>query len=219
MNTPRPPSPDGSPHDGSQHGRTQPDAPPAEDPRSERRTLDLTLVDLLDLLDARLPVGERWLVTLDGRSGSGKSTVCEALHERHPEAEVLHLDDLYRGWDALPSGVHAAGELVEAWTRGESPVYHPTQWPGMPPRHDATVYAGRPLIVEGVGAAWVGRDIAVTSVWLEAERERRRVRAIERDGATFAPYWLTWENEEAEWFAEHPDTSQLVVRVAETSQP
>ena len=50
-------------------------------------------------------------------------------------------------------------------------------------------------------------------LWLEAERETRRRRALERDGETFVPYWLAWELQEDAWFAAHPPRPDALVPV------
>ena len=54
------------------------------------------------LLSAAPPtLGSGRLVCVDGPAGSGKTTLAARLAEAGP-ATVLHLDDLYPGWDGLP---------------------------------------------------------------------------------------------------------------------
>ncbi|MBZ4497532.1 MULTISPECIES: hypothetical protein [unclassified Dermacoccus] len=166
---------------------------------------------VLAWFDTRASLNERWLFTLDGRSGAGKTQLSDRLAQHYPHAQVLHLDDLYRDWDSLPSGVLRARQLVEHWRAGRSPSYKPTQWAGMPPREREPIHATRSLIVEGVGAGWVGQNIAEGSAWLEASREQRRIRALRRDGEMFAPYWVSWEAQERSWFTAHPPRADVVV--------
>lgn len=160
---------------------------------------------------ARVAARGRWLVTLDGRSGAGKTCLAQRIVNSYPGTQVLHLDDLYRDWDSLPSGVLRGRQLIEHWAAGRSPSYMPTQWPGMPAREREALHTQRPLVVEGVGADWVGRGVARGALWLEAERDERRVRALRRDGETFAPFWLAWEKQENDWFTQHPPRPHLVV--------
>ena len=166
---------------------------------------------VLGWLDARLGARRRWLLTLDGRSGSGKTDLSALVVGRHSGTQVLHLDDLYRDWDDLPSGLIRARHLAEAWCRGEEGSYLPTRWPGLPPQVRRAVTAGAPLVIEGVGATWVGRGVADAAVWLDVARDLRRLRALARDGETFAPHWLTWEHQEDAWFDTHPPHPDLVV--------
>jgi hypothetical protein len=59
-------------------------------------------------------------------------------------------------------------------------------------------------VLEGVGAGslvtvpWVG-----VLVWVEAPRDLRMRRGIERDGEAFAPYWERWAAAEVDHFARH----------------
>ena len=168
--------------------------------------------DALAHVEARM-TRPRWLVTIDGRSGSGKTQLAGALHDRHADAQIVHLDDLYRDWDGLSAGLVRARHIAEQWSRHNASTYVPTHWPGTAARGRVTVTPDRPLIVEGVGATWVGRSLAHAALWLEAERETRKRRALERDGETFVPYWLAWELQEDAWFAAHPPRPDALVPV------
>lgn len=166
----------------------------------------------LHWIDARVD-SPAWLVTIDGRSGSGKTVLSSALERSHPEAQILHLDDLYRDWDRLPSGVVRARHMAERWRSGFSPSYRPTRWPGTPDRGIVRLDPNAPLIVEGCGATWVGRGLAQAQLWLEVERETRRTRALRRDGETFQPFWFTWEEQESAWYSAHPPRPQVVIEL------
>lgn len=166
---------------------------------------------------SRLVGRSPWLVTVDGRSGAGKTQLADRIVRSWPGAQVLHLDDLYRDWDSLPSGVLRARQLLEHWVAGRSPSYRPTQWPGQAQRERESLLATKSLVVEGVGAGWVGRGIARASLWLEVDREERRLRALQRDGERFAPFWLIWEEQEDDWFRVHPPRPHLVVDTSSAS--
>lgn len=168
---------------------------------------------------SRLVGRSPWLVTVDGRSGAGKTCLADQIARSWPGTQVLHLDDLYRDWDSLPSGVLRARQLIEHWSAGRSPSYRPTQWPGQQPREREPLHATRPLVVEGVGAGWVGRDVARAGLWLEVDRDERRRRALHRDGEQYAPFWLTWEEQENAWFAVHPPRPHLVVDTGDQHLP
>ena len=70
------------------------------------------------------------------------------------------------------------------------------------------------LIVEGVGAG-ARRAAAYASmlIWLAAPAAVRKKRALDRDGATFTPYWDMWAaQEEAMLAREHtPERADLVI--------
>src|SRR5262245_52752501 len=58
---------------------------------------------------AAAPVGQPFLVVVDGPAGSGKTTLADQLAPRVGDgsggrAQVVHMDDLYEGWAAGPDG-------------------------------------------------------------------------------------------------------------------
>jgi hypothetical protein len=58
------------------------------------------------------------------------------------------------------------------------------------------------LILEGVGSgSLVVADLVTVLVWVEAARDVRMQRGIERDGEAFAPHWEAWAVAEKEHFA------------------
>ena len=59
---------------------------------------------VLELARSRPPtLGDGRLVCVDGPAGSGKTTLADALRRREPTAVVVHMDDLFEGWDGLPT--------------------------------------------------------------------------------------------------------------------
>ena len=70
------------------------------------------------------------------------------------------------------------------------------------------------LIVEGCGALTpTNRRLATAGVWLDLDASQRRLRALARDGETFAPHWERWAAQErAHWAANRPaDLADVVV--------
>ncbi|QIM16140.1 hypothetical protein G7067_06445 [Leucobacter insecticola] len=148
------------------------------------------------------------VILIDGRSGSGKTSLAEELvHACGGSAQVLHIEDLYPGWDGLAEGSHAAGRaLIE---RG----YRAYNWGTGEFGPRIALGSQRPLIVEGCGAitadnlaaarSWAGGEEArVYSVWLEGSEELRQSRAFARDGDTYRPHWARWAAQEDRLFAE-----------------
>ena len=65
--------------------------------------------ELSGLITARLKQQPIVLVALDGRCGSGKTTLAAQLAERFPQSITLHTDDFYlpppqrvTGWERIP---------------------------------------------------------------------------------------------------------------------
>lgn len=140
------------------------------------------------------------LVLVDGRSGSGKTSLTSQLLHEFPQAYAIHLDDFYPDWDGLAEGVARARRFVERWASGVDVTHQPTRWPGMPPREPITVPARCQLIVEGVGAlhCWPSPEHGVPThgYFIDVPAEVRKDRALARDGEMFAPHWQAWARQE-----------------------
>jgi hypothetical protein len=143
------------------------------------------------------------VVALDGPSGAGKTTLAKALAARLPDAAVVHLDDLYPGWDGLDAAVPLLVEHVLAPLAGPAPIVVPAwDWtrdaPG-PARPRPDLGPPRPAVVLVEGAGSGARACApylTALVWLEAPEPLRKERALARDGAAYAPHWDRWARQE-----------------------
>lgn len=146
--------------------------------------------------------GTTTVVAIDGPSGAGKTVFAAALAERLTGAYLLHMDDLYPGWDGLGQAVAALHDQVLApLARGERAAYRRWDW-----EHDRYAeWQGLPatnlLLVEGVGAgANPGAELESVLIWLEADRDVRFRRGIERDGESYLPHWQHWATHEEALF-------------------
>lgn len=138
------------------------------------------------------------VVLIDGRSGSGKTALAEELRAALGGA-VLHLDDLYPGWDGLAAGSAAVAEVL---ARG---AYRRFDWNTLASVERVELSHGGALIIEGCGALtrrnleaareWASGG-SVYSIWIECPGAVRRARALQRDGEMFRPHWDRWAAQE-----------------------
>jgi uridine kinase len=137
------------------------------------------------------------VIAIDGRAGSGKTTLAGQLAER-VAAPIVQLEQLYPGWDGLQAGIDLVVEAVliplSADQVAEVPRYDwlasrfIEPWPLEHPEL---------LIVEGVGAgARAAAAFASVLVWLELDADLRKERAMARDGDVFRPHWARWAEQE-----------------------
>lgn len=149
------------------------------------------------------------IVAVEGRSGSGKSTVAEevrrALADRGEPVAVLTMEDLYPGWNGLAE----APALLREWVllplfRGGQAAWHRYDWErggygtesvGMPA--DLAEHGGT-LVVEGCGSGVAPvRDLVDLLVWVEASEEARSQRLGDREDAeVYAPHRARWARQE-----------------------
>jgi hypothetical protein len=151
------------------------------------------------------------LVCVDGPSAAGKTDLAARLGSALGDPPVVHMDDLYDGWDGLAEGVRRLHALVFALADGPA-RYRRYDWSRA--GYGAEVDLGEPpvLVVEGVGAGAVAAQ-AVLVVWLETPEVVRYRRGMARDGEAYRPYWDRWAAQERAHYAEVPtrDAADVVV--------
>lgn len=156
-----------------------------------------------DVLDAAPRLGVVRLVTVDGPSGAGKTSLAKRLSRALRRIPVVHLDHLYEGW----TGLDGVGSNLDSWVM--TPLRH-----GMPGQHLVydwhrgafsewrEVPLAPALIVEGVGAGQRRfADLAVLRIWVDAEENLRRERTVQREGPRMAVALQEWWPREARHFA------------------
>jgi uridine kinase len=147
--------------------------------------------------------GTTRVVAVDGPSGAGKSTLAAALATALGDAPVVHLDDVYPGWDGLDDAVPRLLEWVlEPLAKGAPARYRRFDWPSHEYAEWHDVPPAGVLVVEGVtsGARACAPYLSLL-LWVEAPRELRMARGIERDGEAYRPHWERWAVQEDAHFA------------------
>ena len=162
-----------------------------------------SLADLDDLADRvrRAParLGSTRLVCVDGPAGSGKTTLADSLAARLDDATVVHMDDVYRGWDTDFDEVHTRlrSQVVEPLQKGRPARYQRYDW--FAERFDVWVDVPVPavLLLEGVGSGAQSLDPwRSLLVWVEVDRPERVRRGLDRDGPQVLHHWLAWMRHE-----------------------
>lgn len=166
--------------------------------------------------------GDTRVVAVDGPSGSGKTQFGAQLAERLG-APVLHLDDLYPGWDGLAEAVTVLTTLVlEPLAHGERAAYRRWDWMRSRWGREVLVPPTALLVVEGVGASVrPAGDRASVRLWLDAPEPVRYARAMARDGETYRPHWDRWARQEQALFSADGTAARadLHIDTSETGAP
>jgi len=184
----------------------------------------------------------RRVLAIDGPSGSGKTTLAEQLAVHlDPRAgagieagigagigagprpasmvTVVHLDDLYPGWDGLEEGVDRALDGVLRPLAGGRPEVVERRWDWQAGRdaEPVTVPATEVTMVEGVGSGALRcAPFLSLLIWLDGPAQRRRERALARDGEMFAPHWDRWAAQERAHFARERTRDRADIVLDET---
>lgn len=154
--------------------------------------------DLLDLSEQRKSIGPGTtrLICIDGLAGAGKTTLAAALAHRAgvrgTGVEVVHMDDLYRGWGGLlEAGESLFRQVVKPLSGGASSArYLVFDWDAAAFRSSHEFAAPDLLIVEGCGSGFppVAEQAGVV-VFLDAPDDIRLTRGLARDGEAMRPQW------------------------------
>jgi len=154
------------------------------------------------------------VVAVDGRSGAGKTSLAEALRDEL-RAPVVSLEDLYGGWDGLEHGIDLlVAAVLEPLAAGQAARVPRYDWVAGQWAEPMVIEPPDVLIVEGVGAgARRAATFESVLVWLEVAAPVRKKRALDRDGATFAPYWDQWAAQEEAMIARDrtPERADIVI--------
>lgn len=164
------------------------------------------------------------VIAVDGRSGAGKTSLAvelaAALRE-HRTVALVHLEDLYPGWDGLARGIaRCAAEVLTPLRRGEAARWRAWDWLGEAEGAERVTEPAEIVVLEGVGAGSEQlRSLADAVVWLEAPADERRRRALDRDGETYAPHWERWAAQEEAWLEADDVAAAAAVTVVSSPGP
>ena len=138
------------------------------------------------------------MVCIDGYAGSGKTTLAGALTAAAAAyvdtVHLIHADDVLTGWDGLPAlPFRLRNYVVGPLASGHPARYRRFDWELGAPAEEHVVAPMDLLVLEGCGTGHRNlRSRRATKVWVEAPRDMRLARGLERDGEAMRPDWLRW---------------------------
>lgn len=164
------------------------------------------------------------VIAIDGRSGAGKTSLAVELAARlreHRSVTLVHLEDLYPGWDGLVEGIErCAASVLGPLRAGRTARWRAWDWAAASDGEERLTEPADIVVLEGVGAgAEPLRALCDAVVWIDAEAEDRRHRALERDGEAYAPHWDRWAAQEEAWLAADDVPTAAAVTLAVHAGP
>ena len=147
------------------------------------------------------------LYAIDGPAGAGKTTFAAKLETElsvDGTVKVIHMDDLYNGWDNALS--NALSEILDristAHLAGRECVIKKFNWHIMQFDREEKIEPTDFLIIEGVGAAQqIVRETGATTYWLDIEPEIGLQRVLARDGVHIEVQMRQWQVDQDKHFA------------------
>jgi uridine kinase len=135
--------------------------------------------------------GHTVFVAVDGRAGSGKTTLADAIAAAVRAAVVVHIDDfagpLVPEWD----WPRFQEQVVDPLRAGRPARYQRWEWNRDEPAEWHEIPTGRLVVVEGVSSTRSELDVPwALQIWVDAPRPVRLQRATERDGDAMLAHWL-----------------------------
>jgi uridine kinase len=169
---------------------------------------------VLELVDDRPPtLGSGRLVCVDGPAGSGKTTLAGEIAAL-TGAPVVHMDNLYEGWDGLPRVGDQLDRLLRPLSRNRPGSYRRWDWYADRWAEVVVVPPAPLLVVEGVASgsrSYAG--LVTVLVWVEVPVDLRLERGLARDGVELDEHLRAWALAEQDHFARDGtrDRADLVV--------
>ena len=146
------------------------------------------------------------LLAIDGPAGAGKTTLAAkfaAQFSRSSTVQVIHMDDLYSGWDDALSGdlTLTLKRILAAHKEKRELTIQKFNWNSMNFDQTQVIAPTDVLILEGVGAAQrIVRAAGATTYWLDIEPEIGLQRVLARDGAHLAELMRQWQIDQTTHF-------------------
>ena len=147
------------------------------------------------------------VISIDGPAGSGKSTLAGEIARGFAgtyDIEVIHLDELYNGWDEALSDelFQRISKLIAAQRAGLATDLAIYDWAAKSFSGSREIKAVQLLIIEGVGSSnLLLQNDLTTSIWLDIEQSIGLARVLERDGEQIREEMVKWQKMESEYFA------------------
>ena len=147
------------------------------------------------------------VLAIDGPAGSGKSTLAGEVARAFAgtyEIEIIHLDELYNGWDEALSAelFQRLDQLISAQFAGKATDLAIYDWSIGSFAGSREIKAVQLLIIEGVGSSnQLLQKNLTTSIWLDIDQSTGLTRVLGRDGESIRDEMIKWQRMEIEYFA------------------
>lgn len=148
------------------------------------------------------------ILTIDGVAGAGKTTLGSFISAEFQDRfsiQVVHMDDLYDGWDD-PLGASLTKKLTLIASAHRERLSFQAQrynWQSAEPGESFVIDPVNLLVLEGVGSGQrVIREFVETKIWIELEPIVGLHRVLDRDGAQIQAQMMGFLEQQNKHFLE-----------------
>jgi len=160
---------------------------------------------LLDLCSEK----KRPIIAIDGPAGAGKTTLAHEIFlalSPKMSVNVIHMDDLYDGWDnALGADLSAILRYLANQHQKNSPAQIKRyNWANTSFGETEVLEPADLLVLEGVGSGDKSlQDELAALIWIDIDPEVGVKRVIDRDGYQVEDEMKKWLGTQQEYFSQH----------------
>ena len=164
----------------------------------------------MDLISALLDLcktSERPIIAIDGPAGAGKTTLATNIHLAlfpNYTSTIIHMDDLYNGWDkALSSELtEVLTHIAMAHRQGHPISLSKYDWANAVFSPAELIDDAQVIILEGVGSGQSAvREFLSALIWIDIEESKGLSRVLERDGEGIKVEMQKWLMTQEQHFA------------------
>jgi uridine kinase len=166
-------------------------------------------MDLIAALSDLCSLKNSPIIAIDGPAGAGKTTLAHEIYlalSLKMSVKVIHMDDLYDGWD------NALGEdltKILLYLANQHKEQSPSKikrynWANSSFDESEELAPTDLLILEGVGSGDKAlQDDLAALIWIDIDPEIGVKRVIDRDGVQVADEMEKWLGTQQEYFSQH----------------
>lgn len=148
------------------------------------------------------------ILAIDGPAGAGKTTLSENLQRglaRHYSSTIIHMDDLYEGWNRAlsPSLSEKLLTITNSHKKLEEISLARYDW-GSESFAEPELIPARPLLIlEGVGCGQRSiRNQLTALIWIDIDEQIGLERVLHRDGTAIEEEMQKWLRAQQQHFME-----------------
>lgn len=164
------------------------------------------------LLDLKSSDISNIVIAIDGVAGSGKTTLAQKLAQDLVDSQIIHMDDLYQGWDKPFSSdliLRVISQVLDPFSTLVESQYSKYNWKSNSFDTFHKLKPSKYLILEGVGAAQsVFHKYFYKIIWLEMDVDVGFERVLRRDGEQYREKMRKFLIDQAELFAKEATKNQ-----------